>query len=182
MPFTFKKLEIPDVILITPKVFEDDRGFFMETYKQSDFESNGIQVQFVQDNHSSSSKGVLRGLHYQVTPFEQAKLVRCIVGEILDVAVDLRPQSPTFGKWVSVILNSTNKRSLFIPTGFAHGFYTISDVAEITYKASNQYSSEHERTIMWNDNDINISWSKNSKILSQKDKIGMSLKDAFIKL
>ena len=131
MPFEFKRLEIPDVILITPKVFTDERGFFIETYQKDDFAKAGITGEFVQQNHSKSIKGVLRGLHYQKEPYAQAKLVRCIKGEIFDVAVDIRKNSPTFGKYVSVILSEENKKMLYIPRGFAHGFEVISDEAEV---------------------------------------------------
>jgi dTDP-4-dehydrorhamnose 3,5-epimerase len=140
MPFEFVKTVIPDVILIKPKVFEDERGFFVEGYKKSDFVSNGIDVEFNQDNHSKSTKGVLRGLHYQKYPKAQAKLVRCINGEIFDVAVDIRKNSPTFGKWVGFKLSAENKFMLYIPEGFAHGFVVLSDTAELLYKASNEFS------------------------------------------
>ncbi len=181
MPFNFIELEIKDVILIEPKVFRDDRGFFMETYKYSDFSKNGINANFNQDNHSFSIKNVLRGLHYQLPPFEQGKLVRCINGEIFDVAVDIRKDSPTFGKWVGVPLSSENKRILYIPPGFAHGFLTISDFAEIHYKMTNEYAPDYERGIIWNDPDINIKWPIDNifnVILSEKDIKNPSLKRA----
>ncbi len=178
MPFEFKKLKIKDVILVIPKVFEDERGFFLEGYKKSEFIKNGINAEFNQDNHSKSVKGVLRGLHYQAPPMGQAKLVRCIQGEIMDVAVDIRHSSPTFGQWVSEILSSENKHMLFIPEGFAHGFIVLSDTAEIHYKASNEYSKEHDRGILWNDSDINVDWNIDyPPILSEKDKIQPLLKN-----
>lgn len=178
MPFEFKKLELKDVQLIIPKVFNDERGFFLEGYKKSDFINNGIDIDFNQDNHSRSTKGVLRGLHYQASPKGQAKLVRCIKGEIFDVAVDIRKNSPTFGKWVGEKLSEENKHMLYIPDGFAHGFVVLSDVAELLYKASNEYSKEHDRGVLWNDPDININWGINFEpILSEKDKIQPKLKE-----
>ncbi|HIS89101.1 TPA: dTDP-4-dehydrorhamnose 3,5-epimerase [Candidatus Avigastranaerophilus faecigallinarum] len=178
MPFEFKKLDIEDVQLIIPKVFKDERGFFLEGYKKSDFIKNGIDIDFNQDNHSRSTKGVLRGLHYQAAPKGQAKLVRCIKGEIFDVAVDIRKNSPTFGKWVGEKLSEENKHMLFIPDCFAHGFVVLSDVAELLYKASNEYSKEHDRGILWNDPDIGIDWGIDFEpILSEKDKIQPRLKE-----
>lgn len=178
MPFEFRKYNIDGVVLVIPKVFNDDRGFFLEGYKKSDFVANGINVEFNQDNHSKSTKGVLRGLHYQAAPKGQAKLVRCIRGEILDVAVDIRKDSPTFGKWVAEKLTEENKHMLFIPEGFAHGFVVLSDEAELLYKASNEFSKEHDRGILWNDPDINIDWGIDFEpILSEKDKVQPRLKD-----
>ena len=178
MPFEFKKLDIEDVQLIIPKVFDDERGFFLESYKKSDFINNGINIDFNQDNHSRSTKGVLRGLHYQASPKGQAKIVRCIKGEIFDVAVDIRKNSPTFGKWVGEKLSEENKHMLYIPDGFAHGFVVLSDIAEILYKASNEYSKEHDRGILWNDPDIDIKWNIDFEpILSEKDKKQPRLKD-----
>ena len=139
MPFEYEKQAIPDVILVQPKVFGDKRGFFMETYKKSDFFANGITVEFNQDNHSKSTKGVLRGLHFQKAPHAQAKLVRCSKGRIYDVAVDIRPNSKTFGKYVKVELSEENKHMLFIPEGFAHGFVALSDEVELLYRASGEY-------------------------------------------
>lgn len=169
MPFEFIKQEIPDVILIKPRVFEDDRGFFIEIYKYSAFKENGIPVRFVQDNHSKSIKGVLRGLHFQKHPKAQGKLVRCSRGELFDVAVDIRKGSPTYGKWVSALLSEENKEMLWIPEGFAHGFLTLSSESEIQYKATEEYSAEHEVGIKWNDKAINISWPTYNPILSTKD-------------
>ncbi len=182
MPFEFIKTEIPEVIIVKPKVFGDERGFFMETYKKSDFEKAGIDTDFVQDNHSKSVKGVLRGLHYQLEPKAQGKLVRCIKGKVFDVAVDIRKGSPTFGKWVGVELSSENKLMLWIPKGFAHGFLTLSEEAEIVYKVSgSEYSPEYDRSIRWNDQDIGIEWPlKGEPILSEKDKTAPFLKYAEI--
>jgi len=172
MPFEFIRTEIPEVIIVKPKVFEDERGFFLETYKKSEFEKAGIDTDFVQDNHSKSVKNVLRGLHFQKTPKEQGKLVRCIKGRIFDVAVDIRKNSPTFGKWVGIELSGTNKLMLWIPKGFAHGFLTLSDEAEIIYKVSGaEYSPEHDAAIRWNDPEIGIKWPiTDEPILSEKDK------------
>ena len=178
MPFTFKKLEIPEVVLIEPKVFADKRGFFLENYKYSEFTDFGIKDNFVQDNHSRSIKGVLRGLHYQKLPKAQAKLVRCISGEFFDVAVDVRKGSPTFGKWVGEILSAENKKMLYIPIGFAHGFCVLSDYAEISYKSSDEYSPESEGAICWNDPTINISWSTENPIVSEKDAQNKTLNEA----
>lgn len=176
MPFEFKPQEIKDVILVEPKVFGDARGFFMETYKKSDFFANGIDVEFNQDNHSKSTKGVLRGLHYQKAPHAQAKLVRCSKGRIYDVAVDIRKGSSTFGKYVKVELSEENKRMLFIPAGFAHGFVALSDEVELLYKASGEYCPEADCGIIWNDSDINVDWNIDFEpILSEKDKAQKTL-------
>lgn len=170
MPFEFEKQNIKDVILIKPTVFGDNRGFFLESYKKSDFEANGISVEFNQDNHSKSSKHVLRGLHYQANPYSQAKLVRCIRGRIYDVAVDLRKESETYKKYVKVELSEENKCMLFIPQGFAHGFVVLSDEAEIIYKASGEYNPEADRGVFWKDKDLNINWEIDFEpILSLKD-------------
>lgn len=178
MPFEFERMEIEDVILIKPKVFGDNRGFFMESYKKSEFYKNGITVEFNQDNHSKSSAKVLRGLHYQAKPYSQAKLVRCGRGRIYDVAVDLRPGSKTFSKYVKVELSEENKYMLFIPEGFAHGFVVLSDEAELLYKASGEYSPAHDRGVLWNDKDINIDWGIDFEpVLSEKDKIQPALKN-----
>lgn len=178
MTFEFKRLAIPDVILVEPKVFDDERGFFLEGYKKSEFFANGIDVEFNQDNHSKSTKGVLRGLHYQLPPKAQAKLVRCIQGEIFDVAVDIRKNSPTFGNWVGEKLTDENKKMLYIPEGFAHGFVVLSETAELLYKASNEYSKEHDRGILWNDPAISVEWGIDFEpILSDKDKHQPLLKD-----
>ncbi len=179
MNFEFVKLEIPEVILIKPKVFEDARGFFMEAYKASVFAQAGINYAFVQDNHSKSKKGVLRGLHYQLEPKEQGKLVRCIKGKIWDVAVDIRRGSPTFGKWVAVELSEENQYMLWIPPGFAHGFLALED-CEIIYKCTEEYAPELDRGIIWNDPDIAIPWPTDNPILSSKDAKLPRLKDAEI--
>ena len=178
MPFEFKRLEISDVVLIKPKVFEAERGFFMETYKKPDFERAGIKGDFIQDNHSKSKYGVLRGLHFQREPYAQAKIVRCIRGVIYDVAVDLRKDSPTFGKWVGVILSEHNKWGLYIPRGFAHGFLVLSDVAEVVYKVDNVYAPDYEGGIIWNDPDIAIDWPIDNPIVSEKDRKWPTLREA----
>lgn len=163
--------EIPDVLIIEPKVFEDERGFFFESFNQKQFdEAVGYPVNFVQDNHSKSVKGVLRGLHYQDEPYAQGKLVRCIAGEVFDVAVDIRKNSPSYGQWVGVNLSSENKRQLWIPEGFAHGFLVLSEQAEFVYKTTNYYNVESEKSIIWNDSFLNIFWPTTAKIsLSKKD-------------
>ena len=183
MPFEFKKLNVNDVQLIVPKVFADERGFFLESYKRSDFVANGIRDEFNQDNQSKSTKGVLRGLHYQKAPKAQAKIVRCIKGQIFDVAVDLRKNSSTFKKWVGALLTEDNKNMLYIPEGFAHGFVVLSDIAEILYKASNEYCKECDRGIRWNDPEINVDWGIDFEpILSEKDKIQPFVKDVIEEL
>ena len=178
MPFTFNRLKIPEVILIKPKVFDDDRGFFIETYKMPDFVDAGITDSFVQDNHSRSTKGVLRGLHYQNPPFVHGKLVRVIKGQIFDVAVDIRKGSPTYGRWVGEILSEENKGILYIPEGFAHGFCILSEVADVVYKASRVYSPKAEAGIIWSDKDLNIEWPIKKPIVSEKDGSWPSLRDA----
>jgi len=176
----FIPTEIPDVTLIEPRVFGDERGFFMETFQQEKFKAAGIDHQFVQDNHSRSIRGTLRGLHYQIR-HTQGKLVRVVLGEIFDVAVDLRRSSPTFGKWVGYNLSAENKRVLWVPPGFGHGFYTLSDWAEVVYKATDFYSQPDERSIIWNDPEIGIHWPEQvnqTLILSEKDAQGVSLSQA----
>jgi dTDP-4-dehydrorhamnose 3,5-epimerase len=176
----FTPLDIPDVILVEPKVFGDERGFFMETWRQELFAQNGISEPFVQDNHSLSTKGILRGLHYQIKK-PQGKLVRVISGEVFDVAVDIRKNSPTFGKWVGDILSAENRRMLWVPPGFAHGFYVISEMAEFVYKCTEYYAPEHERAIIWSDPDIAIDWPLVDGIapsLSAKDEAASSLSAA----
>lgn len=164
---------IPDVKIITPDVFYDERGFFMESFNQQKYEELlGRKLHFVQDNHSFSKKNVLRGLHYQVPPMEQAKLIRVIRGEVFDVAVDLRPESSTYRQWVGVILSASNQQQLWIPEGFAHGFYVLSNEAECLYKVTQFYSREHEQTIAWNAPDLNIEWPLFEKpVLSAKDSL-----------
>lgn len=178
MPFEFEKQKIEDVILVKPTVFGDNRGFFIETYKKSDFVKNGINIDFIQDNHSKSSHRVLRGLHYQAKPYGQAKLVRCVKGKIYDVAVDLRKNSKTFGQYVKVELSEENKQMLFIPEGFAHGFVVLSGEAEILYKVNKEYAPNSDRGVLWSDNDLNIDWGIDFEpILSEKDKIQPKFKD-----
>lgn len=150
---------IPDVIIIEPKVFGDERGFFYESFNQKVFnDATGLDVQFVQDNHSRSSKGVLRGLHYQLPPHAQGKLVRCVRGAVFDVAVDIRKSSPTFGKWVGVELSEANHRQFWIPPGFAHGFLTLSETADFLYKTTDYYTPAFERGILWNDLQVGVAW------------------------
>jgi dTDP-4-dehydrorhamnose 3,5-epimerase len=170
MPFEFKRLEIPEVILIEPKIFRDGRGFFMEVFKNEDFKKVGINFLPVQENHSKSKYRVLRGLHFQKEPYQQAKLVRCVKGKIFDVAVDIRKNSPTFGQHVSVVLSAVNKNILFIPKGFAHGFEVLSKEAEVVYLVDNVYMSEYDAGIRWDDEDLNIEWPIKEPILSEKDK------------
>ena len=179
MPFTFKRLEIAEVLLIEPKVFGDERGYFMETYKASEFEKFGIG-NFVQENQSFSVKGVLRGLHYQKNPYAQGKLVRVIKGEIFDVAVDIREGSPIYGKYVSEILSEENKKMIYIPEGFAHGFCTLSDKAIVNYLTTSEYAPQADKGIIWNDEDISIDWTIKEVWLSEKDKKHPKLKDADI--
>lgn len=173
-------LSIPDVIVMTPKVFGDHRGFFMETFRDSFFRENVVDTTFVQDNHSRSTQGILRGLHYQIRR-PQGKLVRVTAGEVFDVAVDLRRSSPTFGQWVGEVLSQENKKLMWVPPGFAHGFYVISPEAEFVYKCTDYYAPEHERSIRWDDPDIGIQWPllpATHPLLSEKDEKGVALKDA----
>ena len=162
---------ISDLIIIEPTVFEDTRGYFLESYNQKKFEEVVGKISFVQDNESKSSKGVLRGLHFQKPPFEQAKLVRCIEGEVLDVCVDIRKNSKTYGNHVSVLLSGKNKRQLFVPRGFAHGFLVLSDIATFAYKVDNTYAPDYDAGILWNDKELNIQWGiEDTKvIISKKD-------------
>jgi dTDP-4-dehydrorhamnose 3,5-epimerase len=173
------KTDLPDVLVIEPKVFGDDRGFFFESYNEKKWqEVTGLKTRFVQDNHSRSGKGVLRGLHYQVRQ-PQGKLVRCVSGEVFDVAVDLRKRSPTFGKWDGAFLTAENKRQMWVPEGFAHGFLVLSDVAEFLYKTTDYYAPEHERCILWNDLDLGIGWPfAGEPVLSAKDAAGQSFREA----
>lgn len=174
-------LAIPDVILFTPRVFGDERGFFFESYNQRAFrEATGLTLDFVQDNHSRSARGVLRGLHYQVEPRAQGKLVRVVQGAVFDVAVDIRPDSPTFGRWVGEELSAENKRQMWIPPGCAHGFLTLTESAEFLYKTTDFYSPEHERCITWDDPDLAIAWPLGGMqpVLSAKDNQGTSFQNA----
>ncbi|MCG6553278.1 MAG: dTDP-4-dehydrorhamnose 3,5-epimerase [Candidatus Magnetominusculus sp. LBB02] len=169
MPFEFERLEIPDVVLVTPRLFPDERGYFKELYKYSDFAAFGIKERFVQDNFSKSSKDVLRGLHYQMYPKAQGKLVSCNKGEIFDVAVDIRASSGTFGRWVGAALTGENHKMLYIPAGFAHGFVVMSETVEVIYKCTEEYSPKDDRGIIWNDPDLNINWQVKSPLVSDKD-------------
>jgi len=174
------RLRIPDVVLFEPKVFGDERGFFFESFNQARFdEAVGRSVTFVQDNHSRSLKGVLRGLHYQIQQ-SQGKLVRVVSGSVFDVAVDLRRSSPTFGQWVGEILSADNKRQLWVPEGFAHGFVVLSESAEFLYKTTDYYAPQHERSIAWNDPDLAIDWQLDgaTPVLSGKDAQGKALREA----
>ncbi|HOD54220.1 MAG TPA: dTDP-4-dehydrorhamnose 3,5-epimerase [Candidatus Cloacimonadota bacterium] len=167
--FEVKQMHMKGLMLLIPKVFGDERGFFMETFKRSELKALGVDREFLQDNHSRSVKGVLRGLHYQVGEHAQAKLVRCINGLIFDVAVDIRPGSETFGQWYGIILSEENHYQLFIPEGFAHGYYTISETAEVIYKTTREYAPNADRGIIWNDPDIGIYWPSFNPVLSEKD-------------
>ena len=178
MPFFFEPLTIPDIILITPQKFGDSRGFFVETYHYEQFAANGIDVHFVQDNHSRSAQGVLRGLHYQLNPMAQGKLLRVVQGEIFDVAVDIRLNSPTYGQWVGEILSAENGRMLYVPPGFAHGFCVMSQSADLLYKVSELYSPEHERGIAWNDPALKIEWPVQNPTLSARDTDSPTLAEA----
>ena len=176
----YTPLDIPDVVLCTPQVFGDERGFFLETFRQSEFEAHCAPLTFVQDNHSKSSQGILRGLHYQIEN-TQGKLVRVVVGEVFDVAVDMRRSSPTFGSWVGATLSAENKQMLWVPPGFAHGFYVTTETAEFVYKCTDVYSPEHERSLVWNDPDVGIDWplvDGAAPTLSDKDAAGDSLATA----
>lgn len=176
----FIKTKIEGVYIIEPKVFGDQRGYFMETYNEKEFKEHGLNYMFVQDNQSKSKKGVLRGLHFQ-KKFPQAKLVRAVSGEVFDVAVDLRKNSPTYGKWVGVVLSSENKRMFMVPRGFAHGFVVLSETAEFAYKCDEFYHPEDEGGLMWNDEEIGIEWPIDIEpILSEKDKKYLSLKESKI--
>jgi len=177
------RLAIPEVVLIEPKVFGDDRGFFFESFNQQQFEEAiGRPVKFVQDNHSRSSKGVLRGLHYQLQN-PQGKLVRVVNGEVLDVAVDMRRSSPTFGQWVGALLSAENKHQLWVPEGFAHGFVVLSESADFLYKTTDYYAPQHERCLAWNDTEVGVDWMLErlagaSPQLSAKDQVGSALAEA----
>jgi len=175
--FSFKKTHIDGVYIIEPEIHGDDRGYFCETYKKSEFKQFGINVNFVQDNESKSKRGVLRGLHFQ-KKYPQSKLVRVLSGEVFDVAVDLRKNSPTYGKWVGVILTAENKRMFFIPKGFAHGFVCLSETAVFSYKCDDYYHPEDEGGILWNDPQIDVDWPlKNGILLSEKDKNNPTLNE-----
>ena len=176
----FGQTAIPDLMILQPRIFGDERGFFMETFREDDFAASGIVGPFVQDNHSGSQQGILRGLHYQIRQ-TQGKIVRTVSGEIFDVAVDLRRSSPTFGRWAGVRLSAQNKKQLWIPQGFAHGFYVLSEWAEVIYKATDYYAPAWERSLLWNDPALGIEWpliSGRPPLLSEKDSQGKLLSDA----
>jgi dTDP-4-dehydrorhamnose 3,5-epimerase len=179
MPFTFRRFEqMPEVVLIEPRMFPDERGWFGETYKKSDFTRQGIGLDFSQDNHSrSTAKEILRGLHFQKEPAAQGKLVRCVAGEVFDVAVDIRKGSPRYAKWVSANLSADNHVMIWVPPGFAHGVLTMSDVAEIMYKVTSEYSPSNDRSIRWNDPEIGVKWPVTRPILSKKDAEAPLLRD-----
>lgn len=178
MSFEFERLEPDGLILIKPRIFTDARGFFIESYKKRDFAKAGIPDEFVQDNHSKSAKGVLRGFHYQRGAMAQGKLVRCISGSMLDVGVDIRPGSPTFGKWASVELSAANAHMIYLPPGFAHAFQVLSGTAELIYKCTVEYSPGDEGGIRWNDPEIGVSWPIKAPLLSDRDAAMPLLKDA----
>ena len=178
MPFHFHPLAIPEVVLVEPQRFGDARGFFMETYQYETFAANNISLNFVQDNHSRSAHGVLRGLHFQKDPHAQGKLLKAVVGEIFDVAVDIRRGSPTFGQWVGEILSAENGRLLYVPPGFAHGFCVLSETADIIYKTTNYYHPKIEKGIIWNDPQIGAEWPIANPLLSTRDQTQPSLSEA----
>jgi dTDP-4-dehydrorhamnose 3,5-epimerase len=175
-------LSIPDVLLIEPNIFEDSRGFFFESFREDDFKNKtSLDISFVQDNHVKSVKGVLRGLHYQLPPYAQGKLVRVIQGEVLDVVVDIRKSSPSFGKYITNILSAKNRKQIWIPEGFAHGFLTLSKTSEFLYKVTSLYKPDFERSIVWNDPILNISWPSSIDILtSPRDKLGETFARSFV--
>ncbi len=178
MAAVFKKLAIPDVILITPQIYTDRRGFFSETYKESDFAKNGITQTFVQTNYSRSGKNVLRGMHYQLALYAQAKLVQVVSGQIFDVAVDIRKGSPHYGQWVGEMLSAEYKNMLYVPAGFAHGFCTMAETADVIYYCSSEYAPSHDRGIIYSDQDIAIDWPVKNPVLSEKDQRLSVLKEA----
>jgi len=178
MTFRFTPLPIPGLVLIEPMVVEDPRGWFVETYKMSEFARAGIALPFVQDNHSRSGRGVLRGLHYQKRAHAQGKLIWIVAGDVFDVAVDIRRSSPTFGTWVSTTLSASNRRILYVPPGFAHGFYVLSDSAEVCYKATAEYAPDFERGIAWNDPKLGITWPGVAPVISPRDADLPHLRDA----
>jgi dTDP-4-dehydrorhamnose 3,5-epimerase len=176
----FEPTEIPDVVLIRPKVFGDPRGFFFESWEERKFAANGLDVKFVQDNHSRSARNILRGLHYQIQQ-PQGKLVRVVTGTVFDVAVDIRRSSPTFGRWVGAVLSEENQHMLWVPPGFAHGFLVLSDSADFLYRVTDFWAPAHERAIIWNDPDLNVTWSLPKgvePVLSAKDAAAKRFRDA----
>lgn len=173
------KTAIPDVLVLEPRCFGDERGFFYESYNEEQFcKATGLRPHFVQDNHSKSLKSVLRGLHFQVAPRAQGKLVRVVLGEVYDVAVDIRPDSPTYGQWVAEILSAENRKQLWVPEGFAHGFCVLSDEAHFLYKTTDFYSKAHERCIAWDDATLAIDWPLSNCLVSDKDRLGLSFAEA----
>jgi len=178
MPFEFEKTKLEGAMIVKPRVFPDSRGFAMESFKKSDYVRAGLPGDFVQDNHSRSTKGVLRGLHYQRGQAAQGKLVRCSAGAILDVGVDMRKGSPTFGQWIAVELSAANARQLYLPPGFAHGFLGLTDTVEVQYKCTAEYSPKDEAGVRWDDPQLAISWGIKDPILSDKDKVWPLFKDA----
>jgi dTDP-4-dehydrorhamnose 3,5-epimerase len=177
MPFAFEKTTLNGLFIVKPRLFGDERGFFMETFTKKDFEEARIKMDIIQINHSRSSKGVLRGLHFQRNPHEQAKLVRCLRGEILDVAVDIRAGSKTYGKYYSINLSESNRYMLYVPRGFAHGFLALSDLVEVEYAVDNSYAPSHEGGIIWNDPELGIRWPIDNPLLSEKDKKWPTLRE-----
>ena len=169
MAFSFSRADIPELVIVTPQVYKDDRGCFFEVYKQSEFKANGIEEDFCQDNHSISKKNVLRGMHYQTGPNAQGKLVTVVRGEILDVAVDMRKESPTYLKWISVVLSADNKKLFYIPAGFAHGFLSLTDDTDVVYKCTREYDKSVEGGIRFDDPTLAIDWGIKDPILSEKD-------------
>ena len=178
MPFTFIKTNLEGPLIVEPRRFKDERGYFAEIYKRSEFIENGILDTFLQDNMSVSNKYVLRGLHYQIPPMEQGKLVRVMEGKVFDVVVDIRKSSKALGQWVGVELSAKNGRMFWIPPGFAHGFISLEDNSIVEYKTTNEYSKDHERSIIWNDTDIGINWNVDRPIISQKDLEAVSFSNA----
>lgn len=178
MPFEFIKMDVPGLVVVDPRVMGDERGSFLEVYKHSEFARNGIAEHFVQDNYSRSARTVLRGLHYQLDPKAQGKLVRCVKGRIFDVAVDIRLGSPTYARWTGIELSEANNLMLYLPAGFAHGFLALSDGVEVLYKCTEEYSPAHDRGIIWNDPEIGIDWPIREPLLSEKDRRHPLLRDA----
>ena len=169
--------KIKDLLIINPKVFGDARGYFFESYNEADFKEHGINVKFIQDNQSLSNTGVLRGLHFQTQPYDQGKLVRVITGAVLDVAVDIRKNSPTYGEHIAIELSAENKTMFYIPPGFAHGFLTLQNNTIFSYKCTNLYNKASEGTVLWNDTNLNINWNISNPLLSEKDLVGTKFKD-----
>jgi dTDP-4-dehydrorhamnose 3,5-epimerase len=178
MPFEFTQTSLPGVLLVRPRVFGDERGFFLELYKHTEFVQGGIREHLVQDNFSRSSRGVLRGLHYQKSPHAQGKLVMCMKGKIFDVSVDIRKGSPHYGKWMGLELSDENRFMLYVPPGFAHGFQVMSDFAEVLYKCTDEYWPMDDRGIIWNDPEIDIAWPLRDPVLSGKDQVHPRLREA----